>query len=116
MTDDIRVSVSEAARLFGVSVKTIRQALKNNELVYIVVNGRYKINFKSLVLWSQQSTRRRNLLSLRGIGQFVDKWRIKNKKYSPKPPELEDQKTDWSESGNEIKYEPTEDPDSEPKI
>ena len=87
MNSDIRVSVTEAAKLFGVSVKTIRQAIKNEEIVYIIVNGRYKINFKSLILWSQLSTRRRNLLAQAGIGQYVDKWHITNKKYSPRFPE-----------------------------
>lgn len=79
----IRISVSEAARLFGVSSKTIRIALKNQELRYIIVNNRYKINFDSLLSWSQKSTRRRNILSTSGIGQFVEKWNIHNKKYSP---------------------------------
>lgn len=81
----IRVSVSEAARLFGVSSKTIRQAIKEEELRYIVVAGRYKINFISLVEWSQQSTRRKNKFANEGIGQYIDKWKIKNKKYSPNP-------------------------------
>ena len=79
----IRVSVSEAARLFGVSSKTIRQAIKNEELKYIVVKARYKINFSSLIEWSRQSTRRSNQLDNQGIGQYVDQWKIKNKKYSP---------------------------------
>ncbi|MBT4349906.1 helix-turn-helix domain-containing protein [bacterium] len=81
----IRVSVSEAAQLFGVSTKTIRQALKADELRYIVVRGRYKINFISLVEWSQKSTRRSNLLKNQGLGQYVNQWKISNKKYSPNP-------------------------------
>ncbi|MBT6691298.1 helix-turn-helix domain-containing protein [Candidatus Parcubacteria bacterium] len=85
MENIIRISVSEAARLFGVSTKTIRQAIKSEELRYIVVNGRYKISFISLVEWSQKSTRRSNLLKDQGMGQYVDKWKISNKKYSPNP-------------------------------
>lgn len=83
----IRVSVSEAAKLFGVSDKTIRQAIKNQEIKYIVVSGRYKINFVSLVEWSQKSTRRKNLLKQQGLGQYVDQWKIRNTKYSPRPPQ-----------------------------
>lgn len=83
MENIIRVSVSEAAKLFGVSSKTIRQAIRNEEIKYIVVNGRYKINFLSLIEWSQSSTRRANQLANQGLGQYVDKWKIKNKKYSP---------------------------------
>jgi excisionase family DNA binding protein len=83
MENIIRLSVSEAAKLFGVSSKTIRQAIKNEELKYIVVKGRYKISFTSLVEWSQKSTRRYNQLQKQGLGQFVDQWKIRNKKYSP---------------------------------
>lgn len=79
----IRLSVSEASRLFGVSNKTIRLALKNNELRYIVVRGRYQINFEGLLEWSQKSTRRRNVLSTGGIGRYVNNWNINNTKYSP---------------------------------
>ncbi len=80
---DIRISISEAARLFGVSTKTIRQAIYNDEIRYITVRGRYKLNFKSVLAWSQRSTRRRNQLTTGGIGQFVTSWKITNTKYSP---------------------------------
>ncbi|MCK9641782.1 MAG: helix-turn-helix domain-containing protein [Prolixibacteraceae bacterium] len=83
MENIIRLSVSEAAKLFGVSSKTIRLAIKEEELKYIVVKGRYKISFASLVEWSQKSTRRYKQLQKQGLGQFVDKWKIRNKKYSP---------------------------------
>ncbi|OGY47134.1 MAG: hypothetical protein A3J62_00070 [Candidatus Buchananbacteria bacterium RIFCSPHIGHO2_02_FULL_38_8] len=79
----VRVSISEAARLFGISTKTVREAIKNSEIFYIISRGRYRINFESLLKWSQESTRRRNRLSASGIGQFVEKWSIHNKKYSP---------------------------------
>ncbi len=86
-TKPVRVSVSEAARLFGVDQHTIRRAIKAQELRYIVVQGRYKINFESLVDWSQEKITVKNKLEQKGIGQFIDKWKIKTKKYSP------DQKT-----------------------
>ena len=79
----IRVSISEAARLFGVNPQTIRRAIQNQEITYIVVAGRYKINFESLVKWSQAKTTVRNKSEQRGIGQYVDKWKIKNTLYSP---------------------------------
>lgn len=79
----IRVSISEGARLFGVNAQTIRRAIKNQELTYIVVAGRYKVNFESLVRWSQQRTTVRNKANTRGIGQYVDKWKISNTLYSP---------------------------------
>ncbi len=83
MKNIIRVSVSEASRLFGVSDKTIRRAIKNEEINYIIVGERYKIQFSSLVKWSQRSNRRYNLLKNKGLGQYIEKWKINNKKYSP---------------------------------
>ena len=79
----IRLSVSEAAKMFGVSTRTIRRAIQKSEITYIVVQGRYKINFESLLKWSQSSTTVRNKRDKAGIGQFVEKWRIKNTLYSP---------------------------------
>lgn len=81
----VRLSVSEAAKIFGVSARTIRRAITDNEVTYIVVQGRYKINFESLLKWSQSSTTVRNKRDKAGIGQFVEKWKIKNTLYSPNP-------------------------------
>jgi len=85
----IRVSVSEASRLFGVSTRTIRRALTLGQVTYVVVRGRYKLNFESLVRWSQERPKIRNKVAKDGIGQFVDKWKIKNRLYSPNPATLE---------------------------
>lgn len=81
----IRLSVSEAAKLFGVSSRTIRRAITDNELNYIVVQDRYKISFESLLKWSQRTTTVRNKLAKDGIGQFVADWNIRNVLYSPNP-------------------------------
>ena len=94
MENIVRVSVSEASRLFGVDQKTIRRAIATNELKYIVVQGRYKINFQSLLEWSQGRTTTKNKLSAKGIGQYVDKWKIKNRLYSPNPKLLENKNSD----------------------
>ena len=90
--DVIRLSVSEAARLFGVSQRTVRRAITNQEITYIVVQGRYKINFESLLKWSQQSTTVRNKRDKAGLGQYVAQWKIKNKLFSPNPKVLGDKK------------------------
>ncbi len=81
----IRVTISQAANLFGVSEKTIRRAIKDQEVLYIVVRGVYKINFESLLKWSQSRIKTLNKFNRDGIGQYVDKWKIKNKLYSPNP-------------------------------
>ena len=85
----IRLSVSEASRLFGVSQRTIRRAIKEQKVTYIVVQGRYKINFESLLRWSQDAVKIRNKRDTKGVGQFVEKWNIKNKLFSPNPKILE---------------------------
>ncbi len=81
----IRVSVSEAARLFGVDSHTIRRAIKSQEITYVVVQGRYKINFESLIKWSQRKIRIKNKTNKDGIGQYIDNWKINNRLYSPNP-------------------------------
>ncbi|MDP3985460.1 MAG: helix-turn-helix domain-containing protein [bacterium] len=90
----IRVSVSEAAKLFGMNGRTIRRALATGELTYIVVRGRYKINFESLVRWSQQRPNVERKRDKAGIGQYVEKWRIRNTLYSPNPRMLESEEKD----------------------
>lgn len=79
----VRVSISEAARLFGVNSQTIRRAIKDQEITYVVVAGRYKINFESVLKWSQRKTTVKHKTNKFGIGQYVDKWKIKNTLYSP---------------------------------
>ena len=97
----IRVSISEAARLFGVSQQTIRRAIKDREITYIVVAGRYKINFESLIKWSQAKTTVKNKLSTHGIGQYVDQWKITNTLYSPSVKSITKENEDDSE---ELEY------------
>ena len=86
----IRITISQAANLFGLSQKTIRRAIADEELLYVVVRGVYKINFESLLKWSQNRVKIRNKRDSQGIGQFVDKWKIKNKLFSPNPKTVED--------------------------
>ena len=93
-TNLIRVSVSEASRLFGISSKTIRRAITDGEVTYVVVRGRYKLNFESLVRWSQERPKVRNKLAREGIGQYVSQWKIKNRLYSPNPKLVESKSDD----------------------
>lgn len=81
----IRVSISEAAKLFGVNAQTIRRAIKSEDLSYVIVQGRYKISFESLLKWSQQHATINNKMESKGIGQYVEQWKIRNKLYSPNP-------------------------------
>ncbi|HPV70469.1 MAG TPA: helix-turn-helix domain-containing protein [Candidatus Magasanikbacteria bacterium] len=85
MTEIIRLSISEAARIFGINPQTIRRAIKDQEVTYAVVRGRYQLNFESLLKWSQKKATVKNKFEKKGIGQFVDRWKIKNPLYSPNP-------------------------------
>jgi len=88
MQTPIRLSVSESSKMFGVSQRTIRRAIANQEVIYVVVQGRYKLNFESLLRWSQNTTTIRNKRDKNGIGQYVDQWKMKNKLFSPNPKSL----------------------------
>jgi len=88
----IRLSVSEAARLFGVSQRTIRRAITAQKITYVVVQGRYKINFESLLRWSQETTTVRNKRDSKGLGLYVQQWKIKNRLFSPNPKSIKDDK------------------------
>lgn len=90
LTSIIRLSVSEAARMFGVSQRTIRRAVTEGRITYVVVQGRYKLNFESVLKWSQETTTVRNKRDRQGIGQYVNQWKIKNKLFSPNPKSLEE--------------------------
>ena len=79
----VRLSPAQSAQLFGVNERSIRRALATGELRYIVVQGRYKINFEDLVRWSQKMPSRIQKRDEQGIGQYVSKWKIKNPKFSP---------------------------------
>lgn len=86
----IRLSVSEASKMFGISQRTVRRAIQNSEVTYVVVQGRYKLNFESLLRWSQRTTTVKNKRDKKGIGQYVDKWKISGKLYSPNPKTLDE--------------------------
>lgn len=85
MEEIIRLSVSEAAKIFGVTEKTVRRAIAGGTVRYVVVRGRYKIAFDSLLIWSQQRTSTKHKLQQAGIGQYVTAWKIRNTLYSPNP-------------------------------
>ena len=76
MITDIRLSISEASKLFGISQRTIRRAIGVNALEFTLVQGRYKISFDSLLRWSQTSPLTIHKRDTQGIGQYVNAWKI----------------------------------------
>lgn len=97
----IRLTPAQAAQLFGINERTVRRAIKSQELRYVVVRGRYKINFESLIEWSQKNANRQIKLNKEGIGQYVDKWKIKNRLYSPNPETLRSDANNANEHAND---------------
>jgi len=89
LPQNIRLSVSQAAKLFGLSDRTLRRAILRREIRYIVVRNRYQLNFESLLAWSQSHAHAAKKLETKGMGQWVEKWKINNPKYSPRPPAQE---------------------------
>lgn len=71
----ITVSVSEAAKLGGVTTKTIRRAIQSKKLIYKIEKDRYVIDFVSLINFLSSSKKLANKLKEYGIGQYISKWR-----------------------------------------
>jgi len=69
------LSVSEAAKLGGVTTKTIRRALQSKELKYKIQVNRYLVEVSSLIKFLHTRTKLKNKLNNYGIGQYIDRWR-----------------------------------------
>ena len=69
------LSVSESAKLGGVTSKTIRRAIQDKKIKYVVTKNRYKIDFLSVVTYLHSNTKLRNKFNQHGIGQYVDEWK-----------------------------------------
>jgi len=68
------MSVSEAAKTGGVQTKTIRRAIKSNQISYKVIGNRYLVNLDSLIHFLYTKTKLKNKLKEFGIGQYVKEW------------------------------------------
>ncbi|MFP4514851.1 MAG: hypothetical protein ACLFNO_02490 [Parcubacteria group bacterium] len=70
--------ISEAAKLAGVSDKTIRRAVKDiGGLKYRIANGRYYVELLSMIEYLEKSTKLRNRLNTFGLGQYVKEYNRK---------------------------------------
>lgn len=76
MSIPIFLSPSLAAKLFGISERSIRRAIKNKELPTLVLRSRYQIDFKNMFIWSEQLPNRIKKRDEHGIGQFVKEWQV----------------------------------------
>jgi len=68
------VSVSEAAKLGGVQTKTIRRAIKSNNIRYKIIGNRYLVDLSSLIFFLHATTKLKNKLNEFGLGQYVKEW------------------------------------------
>jgi DNA-binding MurR/RpiR family transcriptional regulator len=67
----IWLSATEAAKLAGVSDKTIRRALKTEGLLkFRIVKERYQIELGSVIMYMHRNKKLRNKILEFGIGQY----------------------------------------------
>ena len=71
----IWLSVSEAAKIGGVTNKTIRRAIAAQNIKYKVARNRYSLDFASVIKFLHSKTKLKNKLNQKGIGQYIIKWR-----------------------------------------
>ncbi len=70
----IWLSVSEAAKLAGVTPKTIRRGLQVGSLLkFKVIKNRYQIELGSLVMYMHRNKKLKNKLLEFGLGQYFIK-------------------------------------------
>ena len=94
--------ISEAAKLAGVSAKTIRRAVKETEgLSFRIINGRYYVELLSVVEFLEKSTKLSNRLNTFGLGQYVKEYNRK------KEEEEEEEEEENKEEENEIEKKET---------
>lgn len=74
----IWLTVSEAAKMGGVQTKTIRRAIKSKQdLRYKIVQNKYKVELRSLIIFMHSNTKLKNKLYKYGLGQYINKWKSK---------------------------------------
>ncbi|MDO8260806.1 MAG: helix-turn-helix domain-containing protein [Candidatus Magasanikbacteria bacterium] len=69
------LSVSETAKMGGVTAKTIRRAIQEKKIRYSVNGNRYKIDFMSVVNYLYSNTKLKNKFNQFGVGQYVEEWK-----------------------------------------
>lgn len=75
ISNKLWLSVSHAAKLFGVKQKTIRRAIKSKNIIYIVEGNRYSVEMGSIIRWAYKKTKTKNKLNQEGMGKFVKQWK-----------------------------------------
>jgi len=71
----IWLGISEVAKLGGVQDKTIRRAIRANDIKYKVIKNRYLVELSSAIIYLHKKTKLKNKLNEFGIGQYIEKWK-----------------------------------------
>jgi hypothetical protein len=75
VANPIWLSVSEAAKIGGVTTKTIRRAIQAEKVKYTIHKDRYLVGLRSLIIYLNSSKKLRNKLNFNGLGQYIREWR-----------------------------------------
>jgi hypothetical protein len=70
----IWLTMFEAAKLCGIQKKTIKRAIVAQKMEYRIVDNRYQVNLKSVILFMTSHKKLWNKLREDGLGQYVEKW------------------------------------------
>ena len=101
--------ISEAAKLAGVSGKTIRRAVKETEgLSFRIINGRYYVELLSVVEFLEKSTKLSNRLNTFGLGQYVKEYNRKKEEEEEENKEEEEEEENKGEKEEENEIEKKE--------
>jgi hypothetical protein len=71
----IWLSISECAKLGGVTGKTVRRAIFNKTLKYKIVKNRYFIDLASFIQLLHTNKKLLNKLNFHGLGQYIEQWK-----------------------------------------
>lgn len=69
------LSVSESAKICGITTKTVRRAIQAHKIKYKIIKNRYLIDCASIINYSYKFKKLKNKLNSYGIGQYIEKWR-----------------------------------------
>ena len=71
----IWLSVSESAKIGGVTTKTIRRAIQDKKIKYKIRSNRYLIDIASVIIYLNTNTKLKNKLLQYGVGQYIERWK-----------------------------------------
>jgi hypothetical protein len=71
----IWLTMAEAAKLGGIQKRTIKRAVRAGAIKYRIVESRYQVDLRSVILYFFSKKKLWNKLMEFGIGQYVEKWK-----------------------------------------